>query len=90
MHGHVKNFNILLDKNWSGMISDSGLSKTGPTIQSSSCVDTSVKGMFEYIGTWIQSIPIPTRQQFNHLHMHFETCNEVDTVSKMLTIFEDY
>ncbi|GJZ20304.1 receptor-like protein kinase FERONIA [Tanacetum coccineum] len=42
-------FNILLDKKWPGMISDSGLSKTTTTIQSSSCVDASVKGTFEYM-----------------------------------------
>ncbi|KAL7590790.1 hypothetical protein Lser_V15G33130 [Lactuca serriola] len=49
IHGDVKSSNILLDENWAAMISDFGLSKVGPTNQSSSYVDASVKGTFGYL-----------------------------------------
>ncbi|KAJ0496045.1 putative protein kinase RLK-Pelle-CrRLK1L-1 family [Helianthus annuus] len=49
MHRDVKSSNILLDENWEALISDFGLSKIGPTNQSSSYIDASVKGTFGYL-----------------------------------------
>ncbi|KAI3754384.1 hypothetical protein L1987_54167 [Smallanthus sonchifolius] len=49
IHRDVKSSNILLDENWEALLSDFGLSKIGPTNQSSSYVDASVKGTFGYL-----------------------------------------
>uniref|UniRef100_A0A251TTC5 Protein kinase domain-containing protein n=1 Tax=Helianthus annuus TaxID=4232 RepID=A0A251TTC5_HELAN len=46
IHRDVKSSNILIDENWAARISDFGLSKIGPTNQSISYVDASVKGTF--------------------------------------------
>ncbi|KAL7590786.1 hypothetical protein Lser_V15G33138 [Lactuca serriola] len=49
IHRDVKSSNILLDEKWAAMISDFGMSKIGPTNQSMSYVEASVKGTFGYL-----------------------------------------
>ncbi|KAJ0706050.1 putative protein kinase RLK-Pelle-CrRLK1L-1 family [Helianthus annuus] len=49
IHRDVKSSNILIDENWAARISDFGLCKIGPTNQSISYVDASVKGIFGYL-----------------------------------------
>ncbi|GJZ03261.1 receptor-like protein kinase FERONIA [Tanacetum coccineum] len=49
IHRDVKSSNILLDDDCAAMIADFGLSKIGPTNQSVSYIDASIKGTFGYL-----------------------------------------